>query len=320
MVEQMFLNKRPRGFSQILMILFLGSLLLFGYYYKEGKISLATFRGLQDPYCNIPIKITLGDIDSRFGLKNETILKELAVASDAWEKEEKKDLFVFDGKNKSTVIVNFIYDERQQVTLEGEKAKAKLEAGWSSYEDMIAQRKALALRYDSLQTSYEAAIKIYNSRLAQFERMVKEWNRKQGNEAQYNALKQEEAAVNQLFENLEKQRITINSLSSQINKYNEDIKTLYDSLVIKTNEYNHLFSSDDPITVGEYDGTYYINIYQYTDLAQLRITLAHELGHALGMDHTENENSIMYPLQSKQSGESLTLTAEDRAELHRVCE
>jgi predicted Zn-dependent protease len=315
----MFSSAKYKGFSQILLILFLGSLLLFGYFYKEGRISLAMFRGFQDPYCNIPIKITLGEIDPRFNLKNETILKELDVASNVWEKEEGEDLFVFEGKNKSTVIVNLVYDERQQITLESEKAKAKLEAGWESYENLVSERKALAIRYDDLQATYEKSIKIYNARLARFESMVKEWNRKQGSEAQYKALKAEEAAVNQLFENLEKQRITINSLSVQINRYNTDIKSLYDSLVIKTNEYNHLFSSDDPITVGEYDGTYYINIYQYTDLAQLRITLAHELGHALGMDHTENEKSIMYPLQSKQTGDSLLLTAEDKTELHRVC-
>ncbi len=315
----MFFNKRNKGFSQLLLILFLGSLLLLGYFYKEGRVNLAMFRGFQDPYCNIPIKITLGDIDPRFNLKNEIILKELGVASNVWEKEEGKDLFVFEGKNKSTVIVNFVYDERQQITLESEKAKAMLEAGWESYENLISERKTLALRYDDLQTVYEKSIKTYNARLARFESMVKEWNRKQGSEAQYKALKIEESAVEGLFRDLEGQRIRINSLSDQINRYNADIKSLYDSLVIKTNEYNHLFSSDDPITVGEYDGTYYINIYQYTDLAQLRITLAHELGHALGMDHTENEKSIMYPLQSKQTGDSLLLTAEDLAELHRVC-
>lgn len=316
----MHLVKRKRGFSQILLILLLGSLLLFGYFYKEGRITLASLRGLKDPYCNIPIEITLGDIDPRFKLKNETILKELNIASTVWEKEETKDLFVFDGKSKSKVIVNFVYDERQQETIESTKARDALESGWNSYESLIAQRKTLAARYDSLQSSYESGIKTYNSRLANYESRVRDWNKKQGSESQYKDLKAEGAAIDQLFSNLEKQRISINSLADQINKFNSDIKNLYDRLVNQTNEYNHLFSSDDPITVGEYDGTYYINIYQYTDLAQLRITLAHELGHALGMDHTENEKSIMYPLQSKQTGDTLMLTLEDKAELHRVCQ
>lgn len=316
----MFFNRKNKGFSQILLILLLGSLLLFGYFYKEGRITLATLRGLKDPYCNVPIKITLGEIDPRFKLKNETILKELNIASSVWEKEETKELFVFDGKSKSKVIVNFVYDERQLETVESTKAKVALEAGWDSYESLIAQRKTLATRYDNLQSSYETGIKSYNTRLSTYENMVREWNRKQGSEAEFKALKAEGAAIKQLFSNLEKQRLSINSLADQINKFNNDIKSLYDKLVNQTNEYNHLFSSDDPITVGEYDGTYYINIYQYTDLAQLRITLAHELGHALGMDHTENERSIMYPLQSKQIGETLVLTTEDKAELHRVCQ
>jgi len=315
----MFINIKNKGFSKILLILFLGSLLLFGYFYKEGRITLASLRGLRDPYCNVPIAITLGDIDPRFKLRNEAILKELEIAANVWEKEESRDLFVFNEKSKSKVIVNFVYDERQQETLESTRARDALEAGWDSYENLIAQRKTLSTRYDSLQSAYESGIKTYNSKLASYESMVREWNRKQGTESEYKALKAEGDAVNLMFNNLEKQRLSINSLADQINKFNSDIKILYDKLVSQTNEYNHLFSSDDPITVGEYDGTFYINIYQFTDPAQLRITLAHELGHALGMDHTVNEKSIMYPLQSKQTGESLILTAEDKAELHRVC-
>jgi predicted Zn-dependent protease len=316
----MFLNKRKQGFSTILLVLFLSSLLLLGYYYKEGKISLATLRGLKDPYCNIPILITLGDIDKRFNLSTETISKELNIASNVWEKEAKKDLFIFDGKGKSKVIVNFVYDDRQKETVESTKARASLESGWAKYESLIDQRKVLAVKYDSEQSTYDLAIKKYNVRLENLEKSVRAWNKKQGSEAEYRALQSEQSAVDQMFNSLEKQRITINSLAAQINTYNEKIKTLYNGLVTQTNEYNHLFSSDDPITIGEYDGTYYINIYQYSDLAQLRVTLAHELGHALGMDHVENEKSIMYPLQSKQSGETLILTAEDLSELSRVCE
>ena len=313
------MENKSRGIGKVLIIMFLGSLFMLAYYYKEGRITLASFKNLRDPYCNIPIKIILGDVDTRFNLGNETILKELETASRAWENNYSKDLFTFEGTSKGKVVVNFIYDARQEETLESEKARSLLRAGWERYEEMASERKILANRYESLQSTYDSAVKNYNTRLASYENKVREWNRKQGTESEYRALKAEGETIDQMFESLEKQRIFINNLAAQINESNEEIQSVYAKLIMETNEYNRQFSSDEPITVGEYDGTYYINIYQFTDLAQLRITLAHELGHSLGMDHTENEKSIMFPLQSKQAGDSLLLTEEDRAEFQRVC-
>ena len=44
--------------------------------------------------------------------------------------------------------------------------------------------------------------------------------------------------------------------------------------------------------------------------------LVHELGHALGIGHVENPDSIMY---SYSIGETLTLSEEDLAALKEVC-
>ncbi len=307
------------GISSILLLIFLASLILFGYFVFTGRIDRNLFNRLISPYCNIPIKITIGNIDPRFKISSEILHKELTEASEVWEKEAGKDLFVFDGKNKSTVTVNFIYDERQQEALESSKALADLKAAWSQYESLVNSRKTLGARYDALKIKYENDVLAYNKKLNAYEARVEAWNQSPGSREEFNALKQEEASVNKSYSNLEAERKQVNNLAAEVNNDNSDITNLYEELSIKTKEYNKNFASDDQITVGEYDGNYDINIYQYVDLNQLKITLAHELGHSLGMDHTQNEISIMYPLQSKQSGNVLLLTEEDKAELLRVC-
>ena len=44
--------------------------------------------------------------------------------------------------------------------------------------------------------------------------------------------------------------------------------------------------------------------------------LAHEMGHAVGIDHVGDPEAVMYKLNM---GENLTATATDLAELNKVC-
>jgi hypothetical protein len=312
-------EKFRKGFSSFLLILFVASILLAGFYIKEGKLTLGTFRGIANYECNVPILITLGDIDPRFKLSNSTILEDIDAASQVWENAKKENLFIFDGKSKSKVIVNFVYDQRQQEAIASRAAKTALENGWANYENLITSRKAIDNQYESAKNIYEKELEEYNQDAKTYENHVSAWNRSQGSRTEYLALKSEESKVASEFNILEKQRIVVNNLADKLNSSNTAIQNLYKSLSKQTDEYNKQFASDNQITVGEYDGTYTINIYQYISPDQLKITLAHELGHALGMNHTENEKSIMYPFQGKQDGKNLTLTSEDLAELNRVC-
>ena len=59
-----------------------------------------------------------------------------------------------------------------------------------------------------------------------------------------------------------------------------------------------------------------ITIYQYDNEYRLVRVLAHEFGHALGLNHSKSAEAVMYPLIRS---DSLALTADDIAALKEHC-
>jgi predicted Zn-dependent protease len=55
------------------------------------------------------------------------------------------------------------------------------------------------------------------------------------------------------------------------------------------------------------------------DEDELMLVLAHEMGHALGIGHVDNPQSVMYRLMGNQARPGLELTEDDRYALMDIC-
>ncbi len=236
--------------------------------------------------CTHPIPYRLGTFDTQFGLSQKDFLTDIGKAADIWNFSLQKKLFQYDPQ--ATLSINLLYDDRQKAVV----LRDQIDSSNVSASQKKWKLDALRNKYDSSKIEYESVVTTFNSQASKYS-------------------KAEYAAKRRIVED---QRETLNNFLDQINTavvdYNSFIRTINSKVVVANK------------TVGEIEEGFYtsgldrIDIYEYENKTKLIRVLAHEFGHALGLDHNTNPESIMYKLNE---GTDLNLTKEDVVSLKGVC-
>lgn len=247
-----------------------------------------------DP-CQRPLKYSIGRFDTQFGVTKEEFKSYLAQAETVWEKALGRDVFIYDPN--ASFKVNLIYDERQLETIQ----KQKSEFGLSAVEETFKQ---LDTEFSIFKNQYEQKVASYERNLASYKKGKYSNDEVQILNQEVTELNKETAQLNALL----KER---NNKAAEYNKMVEAYNAKYNQGV----EFNQAEYIGNPMNNQRGD----INVYQFGNKKDLVLALTHEFGHALGMDHTENQNSVMYYLTGANAGVSPSLSSEDLVELQRVC-
>ena len=268
--------------------------------------------------CVKPLQYAIGKVDPQFNLSEEDFLAKVQQAEKIWENQAKKQLFEYNPK--ANFKINLIFDDRQLQSNEAEKLTANL----SQLE--VAQNK-LDAEYASLNGSYSKVLEKYNADVNEYKKQVKKYNKAVANwnagdrtsQTELDTLQKEKSDLADFYQKIQKEQIAVNALVGKTNKLVTQEKKVVNDYNSQVETYKEKYGSVQEFEKGVYQGTE-INIYQFKQLADLKMTLVHELGHALGFGHVENSKSIMYYLLSDQDIQNLTLSNEDISELNKVCQ
>ncbi|MBN2093779.1 MAG: matrixin family metalloprotease [Candidatus Zambryskibacteria bacterium] len=273
--------------------------------------------------CDRALKYEIGRFDTEFGITEAEFKIYLFEAEEVWERALNKNVFSYE--EGADFKVNLVYDERQLATLQKQRTEFGLSAIEEVFKKLDQEFNSFKNQYESRVSAYEKALAIFQSRKAAYEAEVQDWNSRGGLPAQAGALQA-------IFESLEAERhylnseaLRLNTEASAVNQMGVELNTLLKTRNNKASEYNQIardynkrYDRGLEFNQAEYNGQE-INVYQYGNKKDLILALTHEFGHALGLEHVDNPDSIMYYLSSGDNQTSLNLTPEDLAELQRVC-
>lgn len=268
--------------------------------------------------CEAPITYRLGSIDPRFGVSTTTFEKDIEEASAIWNSAIDRQLFEYDPNG--SLVMNLVYDIRQEATQQESKLAA-INGEYGAQADAVKEQYvALEEEYRSLEKEYRDQVHSLQSAWDAYNSNVAYWNSRGGApRKEYNALSAERDKLVAEQNSLEAKRQELNQLAAQINglisQYNELVKKINANVDTINNDGIAGTQFEQGIYISDGAGTR-INVYQFDDQTYFIRVLTHELGHALGLGHNNNPESIMNPLNQS---ESLTLTPEDLEALKTAC-
>ena len=259
------------------------------------------------------LRYRIGDVDPRFNLSQDQIKTLSQQAADIWHLGTMKSLFVYDPN--AQLSINLIYDERQAES-SARKQEIRILENTQQYTQNEKQRvQQIQSELDLANRELEIQKTNHQTKVDQYNQLINMINQSQQNLSPYQRQQLEQ----------QKEQLTIDQsqLKQQLDAYNQKVNDL-NRQVDQLNSINQQFNqSVDQFNTrfqprqfdkGVFDGKS-IKIYEFESHDDLRVTIAHELGHALGLKHNTDPKALMYPTMKDQDLQNFKLTTADLAML-----
>jgi hypothetical protein len=285
---------------------------------KSSSVLQEEASNSQTSVCDTPLQFSLGAIDPRFGLSVTDVRKNLDEAIAVWEQSAQKKLFEYN--EAAPFKVQLVFDTRQEGTLVAKQLERRFETAQSLQEGISSEYDVLFSQYKKQKAEYEKAVKYYQPLSDAYIKEVDDWNDKGGApQGVYDALEAKKQDLILLADaNVAKQQ-SINDLVKKINVLVAKEKKAVAKYNAKQATYESTYGATKQFDQGVYSGKD-ITIYQFRGHDDLVLVLAHELGHALGLDHASQPQSLMYYLLSQQNLNHPAPSAEDMTAVQKRCQ
>lgn len=262
---------------------------------------------IQHPF-DTRLRYKIGEIDPRFGINQDQLKTIIQQAADIWYLGTSKQYFSYNPNAQLTI--NLIYDQRQA---DSEARQLELNRLDQSKSLTDLERQKLKQFEDDLDFQHrqiELVKSNYQNKLDQYNQQVQSFNQTQSHsEALRNYLQTQKQELENEQLNVQHQIDTFNLNVARLNQQVDAINSMNDQFNASVANFNQHFQPKQ-FDKGLFNGRE-INIYQFQNQEDLRLTLAHELGHGLGLKHSDDPQSLMYPILEKQNFKDFVLTQAD---------
>lgn len=273
--------------------------------------------------CNEPFTYSIGHIDNRFGLNKSEVADAMKNAAQLWS--DALGTTVAISSENSMITVNFVYDNRQQ-NVDGEM---RFRERINSEQTLLTQmQRAFDQKRDRFEQRSAAYVQLAEQTTTELNRL-NEWVRSKNetggfSENDVTVFEERKRSVESMQQRVLNERRELDRIALEINRELEQLNRRVEESNRLIDEYNKAYSGESRFTKATFQriGTGgVITVNTFMSKNELTLILAHELGHALGLNHVSNPKSIMYSRMGEQERfPILQPTAEDLKALRALCD
>lgn len=272
--------------------------------------------------CDEPLTYRIGEIDTRFGISKKEVMETMQAAVALWADAAGQPVAYH--TEEGDITVNFEYDERQ-----------KLVDGEMRFRQRIESEQ---VRMDQLQREYEARRERFEERSEAYQKLAERakkkleelngWVRQKNDSGEFTPEDQQrfdeqKKEVERLQNRVLDEQKVLDRMAADINDYADQLNNLIEENNRLIDQYNQEYSGENRFAKATYrntDNGGIITVNQFINKRDLHLVLTHELGHALGIPHGNEPESIMY---SRMGGQQvfpiLQLSREDQKAIVEKC-
>lgn len=287
-----------------------------------GRATNGTFTFAEQAPCDRPLTWGIGEIDTRFAISEQDVRTAMRKAAEVWSTAA--GFTVAEKDEDPEIVVRFNYAQEQKLADSELRAREEIRTEQNRIDRLQLLYDNRRDEFDRRSAEYVATTEETTDKINNLNSWVTEINRRGGftddTVREYENRKSETERMQQrvLNERAELDRIArvINSKSDRLNE-----KIAQNNLLI--DRYNEQFAGENRFTKATYQRSEnggIITVNQFLSKSELPLILAHELGHAMGLNHVENPRSVMFSrMGGQQYYPQVILTEEDIRALQSRC-
>jgi len=279
---------------------------------------LAVFLRMPKP-CSEPLKYRIGPIDERFGLSRGEFSIAVKKAATIWGQPLSRELFREDPQG--AIEISLVYDYRQEAADKLKNLNYKMDYTKNTHDNMKLRFEYLKSQHERNRMALDSDMNAFKARINAFNAEIEAWNRRgDASENVRNRMMSEKSELNAERERLHIRQDEAKKMVDEINSLvlvMNEIAAVQNLDVVRYRDVGSRLGGEFQEGYFEHKkGTQSIKIYHYSNDTGLVRLLIHELGHALGLEHSANPDAVMYRLNQS---DKLELTADDIATLKARC-
>lgn len=272
--------------------------------------------------CNEPLSYRIGEIDTRFGISEKSAKEAMQTAASLWSDAVGQPI-AYQHK-EGDIVVNFVYDERQKLVAGERRFRERIESEQIRMDQLEQVYENRRKQFEKRSEEYQEKAERLQNEIDDLNRWVQEKNRSGGlTPGDQQSFDQRKRDVERLQQQVLNERSELDSMAEEVNRYADQLNNRVKENNKLIDQYNDEFTGENRFAKATYQNTEIggvITVNQFINQRDLELVLAHELGHALGITHGNEPESIMYSqMGGQQIFPILQLSREDQKAISQKC-